>query len=337
MRKLLFIIFVFAGLGKSLFSQDIHFSQYYATPLTLNPALTGHYLGDWRAMGIYRSQWRSISIPYVTQGLGFDKQLYIYKEHLSWGLSYINDQSGNISLVSHQIYGSFAYHKKLPDFHILHMGIQAGYVIKSYNLGNQTFPEQWDFLTGGFNSAFPTNEPNSFDQPSYFDLNAGFSWSRKYTKAEPLIGASFFHLTQPKISYTGSDNQLPLRLVFHGEVKIDLSKKFALTPRAYFTNMRNVNSLATGLNATYFMPANALKFNSVWFGTYLRNGYNRNMDAVYCVVGLNYNNFDIGFSYDINISKLKVASNNRGAFELSVIYTAPSTRLDKTYIPCDRY
>jgi hypothetical protein len=70
-------------IGKFVSAQDVHFSQYYAAPLSMNAACTGFYSGDWRAMGIYRSQWKSVSVPYITQAFAFDHQWYIHTENLS--------------------------------------------------------------------------------------------------------------------------------------------------------------------------------------------------------------------------------------------------------------
>ncbi|MBI5218937.1 MAG: PorP/SprF family type IX secretion system membrane protein [Bacteroidia bacterium] len=339
MKKYFLLVFlaVLMLVRKNSFSQDIHFSQFYAAPLALNPALTGYCNGDWRAMGIYRSQWKSISVPYITQSLGFDHQWYIYTENFSWGINYINDKSGNIDLVANKFYLSFAYHKKLADFNSLHFGIQAGYVMKSYSLSGQTYPAQWDITIGQFNSNLLSNEPGSTEQPSYFDLNAGALWSKKFKRFEPQVGFAMYHLTQPKESYLSSNNQLPMRQVFHIEVKFNITKQFYAAPKALFMNMQNANDIVAGANIGYVLPANFLKLNSFWIGSYARNGYNRNMDAVFFVAGLNYHDFDIGFSYDLNISELKAATQSRGAFEISVIYTAPSTITPNKAIPCDRY
>jgi hypothetical protein len=36
---------------------DPHFSQYYIQPMTMNPAFTGAFDGDYRISGIWRSQY----------------------------------------------------------------------------------------------------------------------------------------------------------------------------------------------------------------------------------------------------------------------------------------
>lgn len=338
MKKYLFLLLM-AGLlmvNVHVFSQDIHFSQYYAPHLSLNPAGTGFYNGDWRAYGIYRSQWKTISVPYVTRSIGFDHQFYVYSENMSWGFNFINDKSGSVNLTSNQFYLSFAYHKLLPHLNYLHFGLQAGYVLKGYSLNGQTYPEQWDMGSGQFNSSLTSGEPGNFDQPSFLDLNGGVIWSRTFKKIIPQAGYAMYHINQPKSVYTSSDNKLAARHVFHSEVKINMSKLY-VTPRFMFMSMSKANDFISGAQVGYYFPANALNFNSCWFGGYIRNVHEKNKDAAYFVLGVNYNSFDIGASYDLNISDLKAATKNRGAFEISVIYTAPSSVINKKVIPCDRY
>ena len=85
--SLFIIVFV---LVKTTFSQDIHFSQFYASPLSLSPYQTGNYNGDWRFMHNYRTQWRSISEPFNTISVGYDRNFYVYNEQLSGGIFFIN-------------------------------------------------------------------------------------------------------------------------------------------------------------------------------------------------------------------------------------------------------
>src|SRR5687767_12885245 len=84
---------------RNCLAQDIHFSQYYASPLSLNPAYTGDYKGDWRLMNSYRHQWRStFNTPYTTNAFGYDRQFYLFNENLSGGLIWVQDKSGDAML-----------------------------------------------------------------------------------------------------------------------------------------------------------------------------------------------------------------------------------------------
>ncbi len=54
------------------FAQDIHYSQFYASPLTLNPALTGVNECNYRIGAMYRNQWKSVTTPYQTPSISFE-------------------------------------------------------------------------------------------------------------------------------------------------------------------------------------------------------------------------------------------------------------------------
>ena len=55
--------------------QDPHFSQFFASPLTINPSFTGKFDGDIRMTAIHRNQWPSIPKAYITTGASADFNL----------------------------------------------------------------------------------------------------------------------------------------------------------------------------------------------------------------------------------------------------------------------
>jgi hypothetical protein len=61
-----------------------------------------------------------------------------------------------------------------------------------------------------------------------------------------------------------------------------------------------------------------------------------NTDAIILMAGTTVRNIRIGISYDLNISTLQTYSNNRGAFEISLVYRSISTILNTFTIPCER-
>ena len=60
MKKIVLLLLIGFSLLKTT-AQDPNFSQFYSSPLTLNPALTGKFNGVLRATGTYRNQWPEIS------------------------------------------------------------------------------------------------------------------------------------------------------------------------------------------------------------------------------------------------------------------------------------
>lgn len=78
-------------------AQDPHFSQYFMSPLTINPALAGTGYGKFRLMSNYRSQWNIGRTPYSTYTVGLDANLFANdkkrKNILGVGLLFMGDQS----------------------------------------------------------------------------------------------------------------------------------------------------------------------------------------------------------------------------------------------------
>lgn len=333
MRKTAFV-FCFICLTKFLAGQDMHFSQVYMSPLSLSPMQTGNFDGDWRFSNNYRTQWRSVAIPYNTLSAGFEKQFYIHKEHFAGGIYILNDESGHVFLNVTKIYASFAYHKAV-NYNNFHLGLQVGYVHKSYDKDKATLPSQFDMSTGYFNSSLNNGELNLNDKTGYPDLNFAAGWSRRFNVLEPEIGISFFHLNFPKESFLTENNRLPIRSVFSGRLFTHIGDKWLLTPTFFAMGHRSAADFIAGTRLDYYLKPIPVFFKGVFGGFYYRVTP-ENADAMIVQGGLTFKNFEIGLSYDINVSGLKTATGSRGAFELGIIYTGASTILNKNTIPCER-
>ena len=159
-------------------AQDIHFSQFYFSPLSLNPANTGNYKGDYRLFGNYRSQWRDISKAYNTFSAGGDFNIYPSNQNVSGGLIFINDRSGG-NLQVMKIMPSAAIHKKIAGYN-LHFGIQPGVVIKTIDFYAHSYPNQLNWNSGKFDNTLPNTETNVSQRFTYFDLNTGLAASKRF-------------------------------------------------------------------------------------------------------------------------------------------------------------
>ncbi len=338
MKKINYIFFLIVFYQLTLntsYAQDIHFSQYYLSPLSLNPANTGNYKGDYRFFGNYRSQWRDISKAYNTFSAGGDFNIYPANQQVSGGLLFINDKSGG-NLVVNKILLSGAIHKKIAGFN-LHLGIQPCLVLKSIDFYSHSFPEQLNWNTGKFDNTLTNTETNVGQRSTMFDLNIGFGASRRFGKLEPEIGFSFFHINKPKDSFLGTNNHLKIRQYYNIGLNYFLNAKIILRGYSLCGYTTKASDWVTGLNVEYVLSKNAFFTNSVYAGFMWRDGLKRNSDAGIATVGLNYSHYTIGFSYDITQSQLKTAVNSKGAFEIALIYKGKNTRLNKKTLPCERY
>ncbi|UTW61119.1 PorP/SprF family type IX secretion system membrane protein [bacterium SCSIO 12741] len=317
-------------------AQDVHFSQFYLSPLTTNPANTGHFDGDWRIAANHRNQWRSLGNPYTTTSLSYDQNVFVYSEQMAFGLLYLHDESGTVGLKFDKIMLSGAYHKQLGR-HKLRLGIQPGVVIKAVNLNGVSLPEQYDRSTGTFNSSLPSSEPAYQDQLTYFDFNAGISYSVNLGTFRPEAGLSFFHINQPNESFYAQTNKLPMRAMLTIRADIDLGKKLVFTPNYLHMIHQKASEILVGANVMVRLNDNKIKASGIYGGMLFRNGINRNTDAAIAVVGMKFKHLEVGFNYDFTVSDLQAANNSQGAYEISIVYTSLSTLLQKTTVPCERY
>ena len=100
-------------------AQDPHFSQFFASPLTLNPAFTGKFDGSWRLAANHRDQWPSIPKAYVTTSASLDFGILKGKipdgDVFGIGISGLSDQSADAALKLNYGALSLSYHKALDE------------------------------------------------------------------------------------------------------------------------------------------------------------------------------------------------------------------------------
>lgn len=311
-----------------LIGQDIHFSQYFNSPLSLNPAQTGNFEGDWRAVVNYRDQWRALSnTPYRTASASYDQQLSLYNQHLSVGGYILNDRSGQALLKSNKVFVSAAIHKILNN-NELTGGLQIGYAIVT--LDQYSLPQDFNPTTGLYDE-----KSYADDRLSYLDVNFGVNWKRKINKFDLQAGLAFFHLNHPKESFFGDrSSRTPIRSVLNASAKTDLSTNLYVQPGIMLYALRGSRDLMVGSQAGFSVLGNRLNVKEIYGGLYFRA--TDPADALVAMLGVQIHKFAINFSYDVNVSSLKTYTNSRGAFEISIIYTSISTIIKTFTIPCER-
>ncbi|MBX3163138.1 MAG: PorP/SprF family type IX secretion system membrane protein [Bacteroidetes bacterium] len=316
-------------------AQDVHFSQYYLSPLSLNPANTGNYSGDFRLFGNYREQWRSIK-AYTTFSGGGDFNFYPRNRHFSAGILLVHDNSSE-NLTVNKILPSLAFHKKIAGWNV-NIGAQPGIAMKSIgDFNSYTFPSQWNRDKAGFDRGLQNNEPNAGLQFIYFDMSAGASLSRKFGKWEPELGAAFFHLNRPQENFMGNDDtRLPIRHAYTAALTRYANDFFRIKVHSLYGYTSEASDWVSGINVEYILSKTLFFTNSLYAGFMWRDGFKRNPDAGIFTVGMNYAQYTIGFSYDVTFSQLKT-SNSKGAFEIALIYRAKNTHLTQKILPCERY
>ena len=339
-RNIFYILIFFSFLTLKSQGQDIHFSQYQAAPLLLNPAMTGHFDGDYRAGINYRNQWRSLPVPpHITFSGFLDKVInkeIIKDDFLGVGLTLYKDKSGTAELVTQSANGSIAYHRKLgvDGEHLVTFGIAAEFIQKSVDYDALTFGDEYDGVLPtkeGTDETFPSN---SF---RYTDFHAGGLWNYRYSeKLSMFSGISIFHLVKPKESFFGADdNRLNSKISLNVGAAYVLNEKVTLLPGFLYARQSKAQEFNIGSNVAYKLKDIPMLSVSAFFGGWFRAS---GSDAVILVSGIEYNNYKFGLSYDINVSALRNTSKHRGALEFSLIYTLftnPQVEVKKS-VPCKR-
>jgi type IX secretion system PorP/SprF family membrane protein len=343
---------LFAGLSTIVaisvsFAQDIHLSQFYTADHLLNPAKVGDYDGDYRFIGNYRNQWRQIpqqgisnNSPLNTYIVSFDKAFHYYSHEIDGGILVAHDEFTGFNTLTTKALLTAGYGYLLKG-HKLRAGIQAGMVFNSTDLSKQTFPDQWNYnpgptQTGFFDPNMSNNENNLKRSQNYFDLNLGVQWSKKFKKLEPKCGFALDHVNHPKNTYfSKSVERMKTRKVLYAELNYYLNNKITIQPKLLWMWTDKANDMVFGSNVRFNIRNKIIP--AVFVGALYRSGADRNTDALIPVAGFSYKRFDLGFSYDVNVSTLSEGIKRARTFEFSIIYTGASSKPKFIALPCDRY
>lgn len=329
MRKLFFIsAFIVSCLFTSA-QVDPHFSQYYAYPLYVNPALTAISDVDYRATAIYRNQWNSVGNPFVTTGVSAD---FSTAKNLNFGLNFLNQSAGNGGYRYVNSYFSVAYTGlQLDDygFKRIVFGMQGGIINRRFDPSKLQFGDQWKPYIG-FDPATATSEVFNRTSSTVFDAGAGIAYfdSDPEKKTNIFAGYSANHLTEPEDPFLpGHKYKLPLRSTLHAGVRVKVNETFSIVPNTIFMLQGNTSETMVGAYAEF----SAREDVDVMAGVNYRVN-----DAISPFFGLNYNNMVLGFSYDVNASALGKLTTKPNSFELSVSFTGRSDKLRTGYFRCPR-
>jgi type IX secretion system PorP/SprF family membrane protein len=318
-------------------AQDVHFSQFYMTPLLLNPAEAGAR-HDMQGVLNYRNQWSSVSNPYTTANLSWDMRLGKNREkgYSAIGLNINQDKTGFAPLKTFQLSLTYAYHVKLNEKSTLGAGLYGGFMQRSISNSNVQWMNQYDGMA--YNAALPSSEPsvsNSMMSPDFgAGLHYGYSKNEKYMTGNDHrkfhMGVSVFHVNQPAYSFYGTGEKLFIKATAYANAEIGLpNSDVSLVPGVVYSIQGPSQELLAGGMLQYKLKGDS-KYTGYVQGSAISLGaYYRNKDAVVASFLYKFSQYAIGVSYDLNVSKLKSASNGRGGIEISLRYTNPSPFLYK--------
>ena len=333
MRILFLFLLFFCSLNLS--AQDPHFSQFFASPLTLNPAFTGKFDGDLRIAGNYRNQWPTINRAYNTTSFSVDMPIMQSRidANDTWGVGAMgySDQSSNSAVKFNYLTLSTAYHKGLDEdgFHQIGAAFQGTFSNMLINVANLKFEDQ--LTTSGFTGVTTEVFNNTTLQSKYFDLNAGvlYSGSNSYDR-NFYLGVSMYHINRPRQEFTGAYFLLNPRTTIHSGGYFPVGQTSTLHLSGLFSTQAKQHETVIGGTLQFLASSEQEKPTSFYAGSWIR--FN---DAIIPYIGLEFNDFRLGATYDINTSSLKSASQSRGGMEISLIYIRKP--LDSRGLPCPKF
>lgn len=337
LRGVTAIAFLFFVITLESKAQDAQFSQFFAAPLYLNPAFTG-VTKEHRFVANYRNQWRNIANGYVTYAFSYDYNMKSARS--GFGLIASADKAGSAGMGTTNIGFLYSYKLQLSDGWMMSSGIQFSYGTRGINRSKLVLLDQ---LTYG-DANGPTNDPivYSVGNTNYFDFSSGLLlYSRSL-----WFGVSAHHLNKPNLSLISDESRLPVKTSVHGGARIRLyNGPFrrdivpSIAPSFIYKKQGNIKQLDMGVNFDYSPVMVGFWYRGI---PVMKNEFNNqvNQDALTFLLGLKYNQFEIGYSYDMTISGLGPSSG--GSHEISLAYRIahPGKRKPKKrdkYIPCPTF
>lgn len=317
MKIKMFVCLMFIGImanGQGL----LHFSQYFNSPMLINPANTGFNPDyDYRIGGNYRNQWASVGNPFKTMSLWGDTKLFTNRFENGWmgvGASLFSDRAGSGNLVSTKAFASVAYHQMIGYNSLLSGGFTVGMISKRIDISKLTFDGQWNGQF--FDANIPSNEPFAYSQASYLDLQMGLNYA--YFASDNLYlnaGVSVQHINQPRESFLDpsvSDGRVDRRYTAFFNASMKMSDLWIVNPNVYVSKMSSSWETVLGFNANRNLSGDGAQ--QMILGLYYRH-----KEAVIPMVGYQVNDTRFTFNYDATVSTLGSVNGSRGAYEISII------------------
>lgn len=332
MNKLVILLIIVNTFSLSTFAQDPQFSQYFSSPLTLNPAYTGFFEGPQRLAMNFRNQWLGVGEPFQTGTISLESKLIkqqVGQENiLGLGIMGMFDKTAGGTYRSNYLSISTAYHQVLDDnaYHHLGIGFQASMGTRNLDFNRVSFNEQ--FSSRGFDLSIYNGESMLTKSATYLDFNTGLMYNYNGIRNRYYLGTSLYHITRPSISFLGNDRyQLPMRITIHGGASWILGDHGEVHVSGQYMSQGAASNHVFGLAYGYSIQS-ANDNNVLYAGMWARS-----KDAIYPYLGYRLNNTVLGLSYDVTTSGLQMSAKHNRSFEISLIYDFPDKSYEKKMLP----
>ena len=253
-----------------------------------------------------------------------------------WG-----DKAGTSEFATLQARLSGSYAKKMGGYrrkaHYLVLGGDLGVSQRSINSANLQWPSQ----NNGNGQYDPTQgTAEIIDDPNFLflDLSAGILWFSVFDEDNNFyFGGAFSHLNRANVSFGNASIPLYSKFTFHAGGEFMIAQKLGLIP-GIVTFIQGPSFQVNGGTSFKFLLGNSRRYHQAFqLGAWARVSnkleQGKLMDALIMSTRFDYEQFTIGFSYDINTSSLARATNGNGAFEFSLVYKICGPERRGVYCP----
>ncbi len=313
-------------------AQDPQFSQFYAAPQYLNPALTGNTHQDRIALN-YRLQWPGVRPGYETYSVAYDHRF----ADLNCGMGgwVMKDKAGSNGLSHTTIALAYSYEVRVSYKYAARAGLRMGYTFRNLDPSGFLFADQ--IIR---DNAPRSIETNMVEGISYMDLaTGGVFYSERL-----WVGASFSHINRPNQSLMlDGEARLPVRTSIHTGYRVALDgRRFAKSEtKATIATHFKMQGKWDQFDIGGYIDHRLLSFGLWYRGLPILKAYQPgygNSDAVILMAGVaTENQLRFTYSYDVTVSKLTMRS--AGAHEISLIYEWPKKQRSRRHkiVPCPKF
>ena len=313
---------------KNIFCQDVHLTQYFIAPQSINPAAFG-VINSFEAGFQYKSQWNAFNKGFTTYSAFVNKQIpnrrADSKGFFSVGMNFAYDKSGDSKLTNTSGAIPINYSLRINNHQFLTSGVYVGFMQKTLSGTNQTWGSQYD----GFNYNPGLLGENATRQTiAKVDVGAGIALINKRngkrfaanTDPSNTFGFSVAHVNKPNYSLNKSSNERML-------MRFDLYESFnycfngtpySISPSLMLQYQGGATEAILGAMFQYKSGNDSYltgikKTSALGFGMYYRY-----RDALAINAFAEVKRVLFGLSYDINTSTLQKTSKSRGGLEIFV-------------------
>ncbi len=323
------LIFLSINFGHA---QDIHYSQFYNSPMNINPALTGIFNGDSRVNISLRDQWRGVPVPWTTVSLSYDRKFYPKNRDngfFAGALLYNYDRQGDARVTLNNINLSGSYTHLINTNNVLTFGAVLGFNSRGFDPNSLTWDKQW--VDGDFFSSLPSGESFDMERVNFVETAAGVNYRwQKSQRTKFDIGLGLFHIVRPQTNFYQTESErLPRRVSVSGIGSIELTERLDFQLNLLYQLQEEYREAIIGGLAKLYLNKQRGKVTTIELGL----GY-RASHALFPTLAIRYNEYYISGSYDIDLTEFGDIHGNNGGPEVHFRYIFTSVKPLKYFKIC---